>query len=326
MDMRKLRPRALVAAVVVLAGWMTVGAVPASATFPGQTNGRIAFDSYISGQIYAVNPDGSALRQLTHFGPNSFAAWPNWSPHGARLLFSVGGPDGGARIWIMNPDGTHQHPLINDAEGFRDFTPKFTPDAKQIVFSRCQPDDGVCAIWKVRISNSHKQPLTPYVVGRQETIDFNPSVSPDGSRIAFTRFGANGIASQIYIMGADGSHPHAISAPRFEAFGPDWSPNGQRITFSSNSQHVGSSIFTMRPNGSDVRRLTPDRYPHNDAGSVYSPLGNRLVFSSDRHYPDDCCTDLFGINPDGSGEHMIDTGLSGEGIVDPAWGPAPLIP
>src|SRR3954471_24316449 len=164
------RPRFLILLLSTVVALLALGAASAHATFPGPTNGRIAFDAATTGQIYAVNPDGSELRQLTHFGPRSFAASLNWSPNGRRAVFGVGAPDGSARIWIMNPDGTHQHRLINDADGFRDFTPRFTPDAKRIVFSRCQPDDGVCAIWKVRIKTSHKQPLTPYVAGQNETV------------------------------------------------------------------------------------------------------------------------------------------------------------
>ena len=37
----------------------------ARATFPG-VDGRIAFSDFITGQIYAMNPDGSGLVQLTH--------------------------------------------------------------------------------------------------------------------------------------------------------------------------------------------------------------------------------------------------------------------
>jgi hypothetical protein len=35
---------------------------------------------------------------------------------------------------------------------------------------------------------------------------------------------------------------------------------------------------------------------------------------------------MFAIDPSGSGEQMVATGLSGAGILDPAWGTAPLLP
>ena len=109
----------------------------------------------------------------------------------------------------MNADGTNKRKLAGDVHGFRDYTPKFTPDAAQIVFTRCQPDDGVCAIWKMRADGTHKQALTPYVHGpSDEAVDFGLSVSPDGKRIVFTRFASGGFAARLFVMGIDGSNPH----------------------------------------------------------------------------------------------------------------------
>jgi TolB protein len=326
MARRRLPFLVLIAAALV--ALLALGAAPAGATFPGP-NGRIAFSDYVSGQIFAVNPDGSALRQLTHTGPSRGTDFPSWSPNGRRIVFSrfrTDSPDDNSRIWIMNADGTNKHQLADDVSGFRDYTPKFTPDAAQIVFTRCQPDDGVCAIWKMRADGTHKHALTPYVHGPQnEAIDFNLSISPDGKRIAFTRFAADGFAARVFVMGADGSHPHPVTPPRLEAGAPDWSPSGHRIVFNSNQPRNGASLFTMKPDGSDLHRLTPDRFPHNDALPSYSPTGNYIAFVSDRNYPDACCLDLFAIKPDGSGDHMIDTGLSDAGIVWPSWGTAPLL-
>ncbi len=314
---------------VSAAAFLALVAAPAGATLPGP-NGRIAFSDFMSGQIYAVNPDGSALRQLTHTGPNRAADFPSWSPNGKRILFSrfrIDTPDDHSRIWVMNADGGNAHQLAKDAKGFRDYTPMLTPDASQIVFTRCKPHDGVCAIWKMRADGTHKRALTPYVEPpKNEAIDFDLSTSPDGKRIAFTRFASGGLAARIFVMRANASNPHPITPPRLEGGQPDWSPNGRRIAFDSNAPRNGSSIFTVRPDGSDIRRLTPPRFPHNDALPSWSPQGNRIVFVSDRNYPDACCLDLFAIKPDGSGEHMIDTGLSDAGLLFPAWGTAPLLP
>src|SRR5919197_1649983 len=103
---------------------LACGAAPAGATFPGP-NGRIAFSDYMSGQIYAVNPDGSALEQLTHTGPSRGTDWPSWSPNGKRIVFSqfrLDTADDHARVWIMNANGTNAHRLADDTKGFRDYT------------------------------------------------------------------------------------------------------------------------------------------------------------------------------------------------------------
>ena len=229
----------------------------------------------------------------------------------------------------MRADGSHKHRIAGDAADVMDLDPHYTPNARHIVFSRFKPQKEVSAIWRMRADGTHKRSLTPYHEGTccdSNVFDIHPSVSPDGKRIAFVRFNARGAAAQVYLMHADGSHPHPVTPARLEGAAPDWAPNGHWITFTSNARRTGSSIFKMRPDGEGIQRITPDRYPHNDALSTYSPRGNRIAFVSDRNYADACCLDLFAIDPDGGGEQVIDTGLSGAGIVDPAWGTAPLAP
>src|SRR3954454_3655056 len=89
--------------LVIAAGLLGAGA--AHAEFPGP-NGRIAFSDFYSGQIYAANPDGSGLQQLTHVGKGRAAAFPDWSPNGRRLFFSKVLPDGVAGKLRLGPAGS----------------------------------------------------------------------------------------------------------------------------------------------------------------------------------------------------------------------------
>jgi Tol biopolymer transport system component len=284
------------------------------------SDGRIVFDDYVTQQLYSINPDGSALAQLTHLPSGDAPALPSWSPDGSRILFNLGNPSGeGIRIWIMRADGSHQRQLASDTRGFLDLRPQYTPDGARIVFTRCQPGDGVCAIWIMRADGTDKQPITPYKVGTHEASDFEPSVSPDGTRVAYTAFDQHGITAQIRVVRLDGTGNHAVSPPAIEAGHPGWSPDGTRITFSSNRPGIHSNVYTMAANGTDIVQLTDTRYPNNSFGSVYSPTGSRIAFSSDRRYPDLCCSELFVMDADGSHEHMLHVGL--QGVVDVAWGP-----
>jgi len=326
-----MRRRFAILTLAAAAALAALGGTSAQATYPGP-NGRIAFADFNSGQVYAVNPDGSALVQLTNTDAKHAAFFPSWSPDGEHLLFTVfrfghNGADR-SRIWIMDANGDNQHQLAGDTRGFRDYAPEYTPDASHIVFTRCQPDDGVCAIWDMRSDGTHKEALTPYVHdASDEVIDFRESVSPDGTQIAFSRFSHDGRVARVWVMNADGSDPVAITPPKLEGWDADWAPDGERITFSSNGgRPLGSSIFSVRPDGSDLQRLTPDRFPNSDFSGVYSPRGNRIAFGSDRNYDDFCCVDLFAMRADGSGDHMIDFGLSDTGVIDPSWGTAPLLP
>lgn len=316
----------LVGAAMALA---VIAVPPAQATYPGP-NGRIAFADFNSEQIYAVNPDGSGLVQLTNIDPGRATNFPSWSADSEQLLFTIfrsNRADDHSRIWVMDADGSNQRQVATDQPGFRDYGPKFTPDGAHIVFARCRPNDGVCAIWKMRSDGTRKQPLTPFVDdGTNEHVDFAPTVSPDGERIAFARFFGEGFNARLFVMNSDGSDPHSIAPPRFEPFAPDWSPDGERLVFGDKAIRTGSSLFTIGAEGTDLQQVTPRNYPFNDFFGVYAPRGNRIAFSSDRAYPDGCCADLFSVRVGGGPGQLIDTGLSPPGNIAATWGSAPLFP
>ena len=298
-------------------------ASPASATFAGKP-GRIVFWDFANGQISSVNPNGTGLRQLTHTDPDHAAIRPSWSRDGRRIVFSMvrnGTPDDHARIWIMRADGSGAHLLAPDRPGFRDYIPKFTRDGRHIVFSHCLPDNGVCAIWRMRSDGTHMQPLTHFKQGLHEAVDFDASVAADG-RIAFGRFFGGGVVSRIWVMRGDGSHARPVTPSFLEGFAPDFSPNDRTIAFSTDSNRFGSELWAVSPGGAALRQVTHTRFPQNDATPSYSPAGNRIAFVTDRLHPDLCCLDVATSRPDGSDRHIFR--LAGVvGALDPSWGTAP---
>jgi len=303
-------------------------ATPTAATTPAASAatpapGRIAFFDYVTNQIYAANPDGTALTQLTH-EPSGFSAqWPNWSADGTHILFArINMSTGMGRIWIMNADGTGQRKIASDSPAWRDYEPKYTPDGKHIVFTRC-PSDGPCAIWIMRSDGTRKHLVIPFLKKPTETNNFDPSVSPNGRHIAFDRFGFHGIVSQVWVADISGRHAHPLTAPRLEAAEPTWSPDGNHISFTSNSSRAQSGIYVMRANGTAVTRLALTKWPTNNFGSAYAPSGSQIAFSSDRMHPDLCCEDLFVMDATGSHQHLVVTGI--QGAIEVAWGTAPLI-
>jgi Tol biopolymer transport system component len=151
--------------------------------------------------------------------------------------------------------------------------------------------------------------------------DIDPTVSPDGARIAFTRFNAGGIVSQVYVMRADGSGAQPITPPALEGFAPDWTPNGRHVLVTSNSSRLGSAIYQANPDGGGVKRLTRPPFPHNDILPSSSPQGDRIVFTSDRLYPDLCCRQMYTVEADGNGLRRLATNLVG--VSSPDWGSAP---
>jgi WD40 repeat protein len=93
-------------------------------------------------------------------------------------------------------------------------------------------------------------------------LDYEPSFSPDGSKIAFasTRDGN----FQIYVMNADGSNQINLSNNLASERHPSFSPDGSKIAFVSN-RDGNNEIYVMNADGSNQIRLTDnpasDFYP-----------------------------------------------------------------
>src|SRR5215211_6489236 len=101
-------------------------------------------------------------------------------------------------------------------------------------------------------------------------------------QIAFSSFRDSNEESdneEIYIMNADGSGQTRLTDdPAIDRFA-SWSPDGEKIAFSSNRDSDNDEIYVMNADdGSDVTRLTD-----NDANNLspsWSPNGERIAFSS----------------------------------------------
>jgi TolB protein len=303
-------------ALAITAALILSQAGAAHATLAGR-DGRIAFWDGITGQIYAVNPDGTALAQLTHVARGQTAANPAWSPDGRHIAFESD-MSGATRLWIMTANGHHARMVTADRSNAEDGLPSYTPDGRRLVFSRCIGE--ACAIYSVRVDGTHRRALTRL---HASVDDIRASVSPDGQQIAFARFEARGIIAQVYVARADGSGVHAVTPPGLEGFAPDWSPTGRLITFTSNCCRPGSNIYVMHPAGTGIRRLTSTPFPNNSFQSAYAPQADRIVFASDRRHPGLCCNDLFVMRSNGTRETLVHTGLTG--VLGPSWGTAPVV-
>jgi TolB protein len=83
---------------------------------------------------------------------------------------------------------------------------------------------------------------------------------------------------------------------------PAWSPRGDRIAFTAKRGAADYDIFTVRVDGTDVRRLT--LVAGNDSHPAWSPDGEWIVFTTARHgFKDEA--PLHPFNPQPYGEIAV---------------------
>jgi len=306
-------------------------AAQADAAFPG-ANGRIAFQRLdpangIFDFLYAANPDGSHLVQLTS-APSFFSGW---APDGTRLAYDFVDADGDDQIATVRPDGTGTAqltfgPTIHEA-------PSFSPDGAWIVYD-ASPDDPAApgfhtTLWLMRSDGGDQHELVPGSDG----FDVEPAFSPDGGSLAFIRIrkamGRSNQQSALFVSGADGSGARQLTPWGKSAESPSWSPDGTRIAYYDSAESGGSkSIYLIRPDGTDNRVLVQGRATGQAARAAFSPDGTRIAFACGAHegrpsFDIDLCV----MNADGSGTvDVTNTPSTPDGPVfesRPSWGTAP---
>jgi serine/threonine protein kinase len=148
-------------------------------------------------------------------------------------------------------------------------------DSGRIAFSSNRT--GSIQIWSMDVSGGSLTQLTNLSDGACQ-----PAWSPNGQQLAFIspcRAKHDVYAgSSIYIMNADGSDIHSLPIPPDPAgdFDPAWSPDGQRIAFTSlrtGEQHI--YVYNLTTSALSQVTKGPDA---KDGQPAWSPSGTQLVF------------------------------------------------
>jgi TolB protein len=231
-------------------------------------SGRIVFDNH--DDVWSINADGTGLTRLTDSPWFEFDA--TLSPDGTKISYRSDRNDK-SELWLMNADGSGRHRLVPG--GF----PVWSPDGSKIGYAAPSFPSSI-AVMNADGSGKHRVPHTT------DGCEY-PSWSPDWTRVVFN---CNSSGEHLmYIVDVDGSRLVDLSGVG-EGWQVDWSPDGRSILFASSRDHEPgwTDIYVMRPDGSEVTRLTYDL----GYTPAWSPDGRYIVFSAGG---------LFVMRSDGSG-------------------------
>jgi len=275
----------LVAIAVAAVG---AAAVPAAhATFAGE-RGPFAFQRLAdpndegSAQVFTVEARGARPRQLTSSAGGSFA--PDYSPDGQQIAFERGFTDGSpSQLYTINADGSDPLAVSTSCADrcLGDAAPAWAPNGDQLVFERA----------------------------------FRPIIDDNASALDLVVANADGTGEQLV------HHFLPLEGEGREAHDAQWSPDGQRLAVNllniTAKPEFGSAIYTLDPDGTDLRRITPRRL--NAGNPDWSPNGKRIVFNSS--YEAQAAVEIYTVRPDGSELRRLRREPERSYSFEPVWSP-----
>jgi len=288
----------------LLTGALVLAPSFARATAPG-SNGQIAFTRYrlqdnpLWSEIWVANQDGSGEHRASHSARAFLDNQPHWSPDGKLIVFTRCGK-WVCSIWLVKPDGTEQRPLTRlcwaKPPACPDNSrPAFAPDGRHVVFvhewgrirhPRTGDEIANSSVVMTDLEGKHMK-----VLRRATAFGFGqPELSPDGTKLVYRRYNSSRTRPvwrrALFVVNVKGGRPRRITPWGLRATSGDWSPDGSRILFASNAIKddnlaPGTNLYSVRPDGTGLQRLTNVGAGHYVLNGSYSPDGKAIVYATD---------------------------------------------
>jgi len=260
--------------------------------------------------IYLLPLDGFERRRLT--APPSGTTgdcFPAFSPDGKRLAFARAISFSATDLYVMQLADGKQKRLTFDGLTIDGLA--WTSDGREIIFSS-RRGGSFNSLWRIRAAGGAPERVSAF---GEDVV--SPSVSHDGSRLAYTRQ-LDDMNIWSWTLDADG---HVVSrspliASTFRDSDPDYSPDGRRIAFASGRN--GSFGIWASDNDGNNPRLLFDGGAYVTGSPRWSPDGRKIVFDTRAHDAAHVGNpSIWTVDVDGGQAHRLSP--PGTGDVAPSW-------
>ncbi len=212
---------------------------------------------------------------------DALIAFASFGGNGLRYVNSVN--ENGRSLRVLTPSDNDDD--LTDEGGYH---PCYSPDGLFIYFaSRRDTGAGAPSVDIFRMDAGDGANLVQLTgdatdVAGQTADDSMPCIAPDGSKIAWISNRSIDGLPHVWIMDPDGSNKQQLTKDTEDAW-PQFSPAADYIVYQSKA--VGSNdtdLAVMDVAGSIGAVLTAANTPSREEAPAWSPVGNTILFHSNR--------------------------------------------
>lgn len=208
--------------------------------------------------------DSNGQNQTMVIGkPNTTYEHPEWSPDGRYIAFSASEGNKFRQIYLYEFETGDTIQLTNDP--FNSRFPSWASTGNSLYYSSFSPipdEEDVYSegIFQLDISDL-SDPAKMLLIDNTDSADTHPSISPDGSMIAYTA-AFNQDNREIHVFDLNSQEDVVVTTGANDQF-PTWHPNGTTIYFESFRDNFISGIWVVNLDGTNITRTTPEDDPRS---------------------------------------------------------------
>lgn len=223
-------------------------------------------DQYKETEIMLMRMDGSNVRTIIPHEKDKISANSYWAPNGKGLIY----------VSAPNEKGMSQinHIIFDDNMGVRNIAKIPIPEhiiptdphwvGDWIVFPATEPVSKTRGIWRIKPNGESLEQLTwPKI--KVPFGDYDPKLSPDGSKVAFIRQVKEGPFFHVVVVDVNTKEERDFSsgylpeeARAAADLPPEWSSDGELLIFPHilvDDKRALSEMHTINPDGSGRKRV-----------------------------------------------------------------------